>query len=294
MDGRSMKALLFGQAGQLSAINRTLVCNAVSLRYGYALDHYEPQWLDRQLQGMASQLGKTAITDLITPLLDDPQLFCSLLHSLSVGVTAFFRDSDFFSYLSQQILPRLHMFARPVVWCAGCCTGEEVWSLAILLAQHGLLQRSTIYATDFDPLALAIAQRGVYSEIQLQQGSIACFDATGRDDFTHYFDPCDEGYRAGDALRHRIAFFQHDLLHDGMFCEAALVSCRNVLIYLDAEPKRRVQELLVSSLQGAGFLCLGNSEYIGDSHACLLKPWSESNAVYQKYCADLHLVSSMS
>jgi len=283
-----------GQAGQHAAISRALVCNAVSLRYGYALDHYEPQWLDRQLQRLASRVGKTSITDLITPLIEDPQLFHSLLHSLSVGVTTFFRDSDFFAYLSQQVLPRLQMFSRPVVWCAGCCTGEEAWSLAILLAQHGLLQRSTLYATDFDPLALAIAQHGVYSEAQMQQGTMACVAATGRDDFRSHFEPCDDGYRVNDALRHRVAFFQHDLLRDQMFCEAALVSCRNVLIYLDAEPKRRVQQLLVASLQGSGFLGLGNSEYIGDSRACMLRPWSESNAVYQKHCVELHAVSNRS
>jgi chemotaxis protein methyltransferase CheR len=282
------------QPEQLSAIGRALVCNAVSLRYGYALDHYEPQWLDRQLQRLALQLEKKAVTDLITPLIEDPQLFRALLHSLSVGVTAFFRDSDFFSCLSQRVLPRLHVFARPVVWCAGCCTGEEVWSLAILLAQHGLLRRTTIYATDIDQAALAVAQRGIYAEKHIQQGTLACLDATGRDDFASYFARCDEGYRIDDAVRQRVAFFQHDLLRDQMFCEATLVSCRNVLIYLDAEPKRRVQRLLVSSLQGSGFLCLGSSEYIGDARDCMLRPWSESNAVYQKHCADFQVVSNES
>jgi chemotaxis protein methyltransferase CheR len=186
------------------------------------------------------------------------------------------------------------MFARPTLWCAGCCTGEEVWSLAILLAQHGLLRRTTIYATDFDEAALAVAQRGIYSEKQLHQGAQACFDATGADDFITYFERGAEGFRASDVLRQRIAFFQHDLLHDQVFCEATLVSCRNVLIYLDTEPKQRVQQLLVSSLQGSGFLCLGSSEYIDDARSRMLRPWSESNAVYQKHCAEFYVVSNRS
>lgn len=285
---------LISEPEHLSAISRALVCNAVSLRYGYALDQYEPQWLDRQLQRLMQQQGVQTVTDLITPLIQEPLLFRALLHSLSVGVTAFFRDADFFRYLSEQVLPRLHMFARPTVWCAGCCTGEEVWSLAILLAQHDLLRRTTIYATDFDDDALAVAQRGIYSEKQIRQGALACFEATGADDFAAYFERSAEGFCAGDVLRQRIAFFQHDLLHDQLFCEAALVSCRNVLIYLDAEPKRRVQELLVSSLQGSGFLCLGSSEYIGDARARTLRPLSESNAVYQKHCAEFYVISNRS
>lgn len=279
---------------QLPAISRTLVCNAISLRYGYALDHYQPQWLERQLQHLARQQGLQSITDLITPLIQEPQLFHALLRSLSVGVTEFFRDTAFFRYLSLQVMPRLHAFARPVIWCAGCCTGEEVWSLAVLLAQHGLLRKATIYATDFDDEALAIAQCGIYSEKQMQQGASACLQATGADDFCAYFERCNSGWRASDVLRQRIAFFQHDLLHDQVFCEAALVSCRNVLIYLDAEPKKRVQQMLVSSLQGSGFLCLGSSEYIGDARSSQLRPWSESNAVYQKHCADIHLISKKS
>lgn len=282
------------QSTHESAIGRTLVCNAVSLRYGYALDQYEPQWLDRQLQRLAMTLNEQQVTDLITPLIQDPQVFRALLHSLSVGVTTFFRDAAFYRYLSQQVLPRLHMFARPVVWCAGCCTGEEVWSLAVLLAQHDLLNRTTIYATDFDAAALSTAKRGIYAEKQIRQGAAACLDATGVLDFASYFEACDEGFRVNDALRRRVAFFQHDLLHDQVFCEATVVSCRNVLIYLDAEPKRRVQQLLVSSLQGSGFLCLGSSEFIGDARACTLRPLSESNAIYQKHWADVHFISNRS
>ena len=171
-----------------------------------------------------------------------------------------FRDPPVFLALRREVLPLLDSYARIAIWQAGCATGEECASLAILLKEAGMLQKVQIYATDINDSALAIAEEGVYPARAVAEAEANYRKAGGTATLADYFHTAYGFSKISEEIRSRIVFAHHNLVADGVFCEVHMVLCRNVLIYFDRSLQNRVASLFHDSLARGGFLCLGNRE----------------------------------
>ncbi|CAM3600086.1 CheR family methyltransferase [Parendozoicomonas haliclonae] len=229
-------------------------------QYGYDFRDYAPASLNRRIRQHVEQHRFQNIGALNQAITDDTQAFANLLRSLSVPVTEMFRDPLFFHYLREQIIPWLATFPFIRIWHAGCATGEEAWSMAILLQQAGLLDRTQIYATDYNEEALATARSGIYSSglLSLWERNYQDSGCTGK-----LADYCLQKYRSlrmSRELQKSIIFANHNLVTDSVFGEMHLILCRNVLIYFNRHLQDRVLKLFRESLHAGGRLCLGPRE----------------------------------
>ena len=177
-------------------------------------------------------------------------------------VSDLFRDPEIFLRVRREVLPVLTSYSRIRIWHAGCATGEEAYSMAILLHEEGLLDRSQIYATDFNGAALDRAREGIYDQAELRKAAEVVIRTGGKAQFEDYCHAAYGKMRMVDALRRNITFANHNLVSDGVFCEVHLVICRNVLIYFNDALKNAVLRLFRDSLVRQGFLLLGNRESI--------------------------------
>jgi chemotaxis protein methyltransferase CheR len=194
-----------------------------------------------------------------------------------------FRDPDFYGALRKKVVPLLQTYPSLKIWVPGCSAGEEVYSLAILLREEGLLERTIIYATDIDQEALRKAEAGVYDLERMAKFSEAYLASGGRGSLADYYTV---GYGAAmfdKTLRKDVVFSDHSLSTDGVFAETQLVSCRNVLIYFDRELQDRAISLFRDSLCRKGFLCLGTKETLSFSrHASFFDEFARQERIYQK------------
>ncbi|GHA20933.1 CheR family methyltransferase [Oceanisphaera arctica] len=245
---------------ELEKIELELLLEAIFRRYGYDFRHYAQASLKRRIAQCMQQAGVSRVADLIPPILHDKGFFDDFLKFMSVTVTDMFRDPDFFATLRSQVIPVLKTYPFIKIWHAGCATGEEVYSLAILLKEEGLYERTQIYATDYNNHSLAIAREGIYSLKQMQQYSENYIRAGGRQSFSDYYHAKYGAAKIHDSLKANVTFANHNLANDGVFGEMQMVICRNVLIYFDQQLQDRVLTLLHDSLSPRGFLCLGNKE----------------------------------
>ncbi|MFC4424963.1 CheR family methyltransferase [Deinococcus navajonensis] len=244
----------------LEDIEISLLLEGIYRHSGHDFRAYAPATLRRRVLHAMSQEGLPTISALQARVLHDPAALTRLRDTLSISVTEMFRDPPFYQALREQVLPvlRTHPFLR--VWHAGCATGEEVYSLAILLAEAGLLERTRLYATDISAPALAVARRGIYSQDKLTQYADNYRMSGGRRPFEAYFTAqYDHGLMHAE-LRRNIIWGQHNLVTDGSFNEFHLILCRNVLIYFTAPLQSQVQALLLDSLMPFGVLGLGRHE----------------------------------
>ncbi len=237
-----------------------LLLEALYLRYGYDFRRYASRSLRRRLERAMEERGFANLSELQHRLLRDRALFVSFLEALTVNVTDMFRDPPFHAALRRVVLPFLRTYPALKVWIAGCSTGEEADSLAILLHEEGLRERSRIYATDVNPAALARAREGIYSVDRLELYADNYRKAGGAGPFTSYFTIA-HGYAAiSPSLRQNVHFAEHNLASDEVFGQMHLVLCRNVLIYFERALQDRVLDLLGRSLVHGGFLGLGARE----------------------------------
>jgi chemotaxis protein methyltransferase CheR len=195
-------------------------------------------------------------------LLHDPQVMEKLLLDLSVNVTAMFRDPTFYAAFRAKVVPLLRTYPFTRVWVAGCSTGEEVFSLAILLAEEGLYDRTRIYATDINEVVLERAKRGVFPLDKMQEYTQNYIRAGGDRSFSEYYTARYEGALFSRSLLDNVVFAQHNLVSDRAFNEFNVVLCRNVMIYFDRSLQNRVHELFYESLEMFGVLGLGQKESI--------------------------------
>jgi chemotaxis protein methyltransferase CheR len=237
-----------------------LVLEALHRRYGYDFRQYARASLLRRIRAYASHVGRPTIADIIPPLLHDPAEVDRLINGISVAVTELFRDPEAFAALAREVLPWLHSHAYFKIWVAGCSTGEDAYSLAILLDEAGLLERAQIYATDINTESLAQAQRGACALDRLQGAENNYIAAGGRRSLGDHYAPWHGRSRFAKRLREQIIFSQHNLATDAVFGEMQLVVCRNVLIYFNRGLQSRVVELFANSLDHRGFLLLGSRE----------------------------------
>ncbi|HLN23223.1 MAG TPA: CheR family methyltransferase [Patescibacteria group bacterium] len=246
-----------------------LFLEALFLRHGYDFRHYAKASIRRRVTGLASLAGGRSVSDLISRTLRDPSFLPEILTQLSVPVTEMFRDPPVFKTLREQILPVLASWPRLKIWQAGCATGEEVYSLAIMLDEEGLLDRTLIYATDINDVALKLAEDGVFPLSGLEEAERRHRESGGRRPLADYCVSAHGFYRLDQRLREHIVFAHHNLVCDGVFCEVQAILCRNVLIYFDRELQEHVLQLFHNSLVRGGFLCLGTRESLRHAEARL-------------------------
>jgi chemotaxis protein methyltransferase CheR len=237
-----------------------LLLEAIYRKFHYDFRGYAPSALRRRLGDALAALDCTTISRLQERLLHEEHVFPQLLRFLTVPVTELFRDAEYFATLRREIVPVLRTYPSLRIWIAGCSTGEEAYSFAILLQEEGLLERSVLYATDINPDSLRAAEAGVCARDRL-----AAFVENHRrsgapvplsDHYTAAYD----AIVFNRSLRKKIVFSDHSLATDGSFAEMQLISCRNVLIYFDRPLQKRALGLFESSLCRRGFLGLGARE----------------------------------
>lgn len=233
---------------------------ALQQRHGYDFSGYAQASLKRRVQALVQAGGYEHLSALTGRLLRDDALVPELVAGLSVPVSEMFRNPSVFAALREEVLPVLASYPRINIWQAGCAHGEEVYSLAILLEEAGLYERTQIYATDMSDAALARAQEGIYPTREARSYSENYLAAGGKRSLADYYHARYERLKLDSALRRNIHFANHNLTADGVFCEAHLILCRNVLIYFSNPLQNRVLGLFRDSLVRGGFLCLGNRE----------------------------------
>ena len=236
-----------------------LFLEALLQRHGYDFRNYAKASLKRRVLAAANTRG-CGVADLIPRLLHDEDYLAELLADLSVPVTEMFRDPKVFKSLRETVLPMLGTYPRFNIWQAGCASGEEAYSLAILLEEEDLLGRAQIYATDINDNALQNAEDGIFPVRCLQEYRRNYEAGGGKANFADYYVSNADFFRFHERLRKKIVFAHHNLVSDGVFCEVQLILCRNVLIYFNDKLQKRVLELFHDSLVRGGFLCLGTRE----------------------------------
>ena len=247
---------------QVEHIEVELLLEAIFQRYGYDFRSYARASIERRVRGFVSNKSLDHISDLIPACIHDAELFSQLAQQFSVSVTEMFRDPSVYRCLREQVLPMLETFPHVKVWHAGCASGEEVYSLAILLHEAGLLERSTLFGTDFNDAVLARARQGIYPADRMQQATRNYQAAGGQRSFSEYYHAGYDAARMEPGLKARITFANHNLAADRVFGEMQLVFCRNVLIYFDRGLQDRALSLFTDSLVRGGYLCLGAKEDI--------------------------------
>jgi len=246
----------------LQDIEIHLLLEALYLRYQHDFRAYAPASLRRRLMHGMQQLGFEALAALQHAVLRDPALLTQLLQVLTVQVSEMFRDPAHFRQLREAVVPELCTYPSLKVWVAGCSRGEEVWSLAILLHEEGLLERTILYATDIHPQALQAAEAGIFPLERVAGYSRNYLEAGGRGSLSDYYTSGYEGVIFDRALKRQMVFADHSLATDAVFSEVHLVSCRNVLIYFNRNLQDRAVGLFRDALVRRGFLGLGTRESV--------------------------------
>jgi chemotaxis protein methyltransferase CheR len=237
-----------------------LFVRALKLRHGYDFTQYAPASLKRRVQNLVRTHHLRTISDLSTRLLHEDGFLPLVLEGLSVPVSEMFRDPRVFRTLREKVFPLLSSYSQINIWQAGCAHGQEVYSLAILLEEAGLYERTQIFATDFNANALAFAQEGIYPTRDVRDWSRNYQEAGGARSLADYYSARYEFIRLDPKLRRNVTFANHNLVSDRVFCEAHLILCRNVLIYFSNPLQDHVLTLFRDSLVRGGYLCLGTRE----------------------------------
>ena len=241
-------------------IELELLLQAVFMKYGYDFRNYTKSHLKRRIHQRLRLSNIKTISELQNRVLWDKSFFRVLLQDLSINVTEMFRDPEFYKSFRQNVIPNLKTYAHIKVWHAGCSTGEEVYSLAIILKEEKLLSKSQIYATDINKNVLEIARQGIYTKKDMELYGQNYSKAGGTGKLSDYYTSKYGSVIFDKSLSKNIVFADHNLVIDSAFAEVNLVFCRNVLIYFDKSLQEKVLGLFSNSLAKRGFLCLGTKE----------------------------------
>ncbi|WP_148717284.1 CheR family methyltransferase [Chitinolyticbacter meiyuanensis] len=264
-------------------IELRLLIEAIYLKYSYDFRNYSPASLKRRVQHALVQFECRTVSGLQERILHSQQQFAELLQYLTVPVSEMFRDPAYFLALRRDVLPVLATYPSLKIWIAGCSTGEEVYSLAILLHEEGLLERTLIYATDINPRSLQRAEDGIYPVADLQRFTANYRAAGGKRAFSDYYTAAYGSAILDRQLKRQVTFADHSLATDSVFAETHLVSCRNVLIYFNRELQDRAFGLFCDSLCHRGFMGLGSKETVQfSSHATAFETVARDERIYRK------------
>ena len=237
-----------------------LVVHALQEKTGYDFSRYAQASLRRRISLAANAFKVAHVSDLVTPIVHDPLFANRLVGTLTVSITDLFRDPEFYREVRDQVIPILRTYPFVRIWHAGCSTGQEVYSMAVLLQEEKLLERTHIYATDINTQSLKTAKHGIYPLDELRKSQRSYRDAGGTEQMSNYYIENDRYGKFHSALSGRITFSFHNLVTDGVFGEMHLIVCRNVFIYFDATLQSRVTKGFIKSLCHRGFLALGAHE----------------------------------
>lgn len=270
------------QSNKTQEIETELFLEAIFQRTGYDYRNYNRETINRRIQKLSIEQNADNISQLIEKLLhDDGELIACVIKDFSINVTEMFRDPVFYQNLRMKVIPFLKTYPFTKIWHAGCASGEEVYSLAILLKEEGLYDKTTIYATDFNDAILEKAKKGVYSTEKIKKYTQNYQKSGGKESFSKYYHAEYQLAILNDDLKKNITFANHNLVTDSVFSEVHLILCRNVLIYFNTELQNRVLSLFRDSLTYNGFLCLGMSENLEFSD--VKKDFGHVNKEYRIY-----------
>lgn len=247
---------------EIENIEISLLLQAIYERYGYDFRDYARATVERRSRLFAKTAGLKSISEIIPKIMKDELFFEKLVKEFSITVTELFRDPSSYRELKLKVFPILKTYPFIKIWHAGCATGEEVYSLAILLKQEGLYEKATIYATDFNDEALEIAKNGIYSIDNMKQCTANYLSTGGSDALSDYYFAKHDSVIFDKSLRKNVMFANHNLTTDGIFGEMHLIMCKNVLIYFNKTLQNKVLNLFSNSLIHNGYLCLGSKESI--------------------------------
>jgi chemotaxis protein methyltransferase CheR len=260
-----------------------LLLEAIYLRYQQDFRGYALSSVRRRVRQAMTHFHCETVSDLQHRLLHEPDTFAQAMRYLTVQVSEMFRDPEYFRGLQETVFPFLATYPSIKVWVAGCSAGEEVWSLAILLREAGLLERTLIYATDINPEALRKAEAGTYDVERIAGFSRNYIAAGGRGSLSDYYTSAYAGATFDRSLRKHMVFADHSLATDAVFSEVQFVSCRNVLIYFNRELQDRAVGLFRDSLVHRGFLGLGGRVSLQfGAHAAAFEACDRAQRIYRK------------
>jgi len=261
----------------------SLLLDAIFRKYHYDFRGYAEASMKRRVASALVHFHCDTVSRLQEKVLHEPQAFAELLRFLTVQVSDLFRDPSYFRSLRERVVPYLRTYPSLKVWVAGCATGEEAYSMAILLEEEGLLERTQIYATDINPDSLRIAEEGVYDIQRFARFSESYLQAGGKQSLSNHYTAGYSSAVLDRRLRKAILFSDHSLATDTAFAEVELVSCRNVLIYFDRTLQDRAVGVLRDSLCRKGFLGLGSRETLRFSaHAAGFSDFAHEDRIYQR------------
>lgn len=228
--------------------------------YGYDFSLYSRASFKRRVNRICLIDKFTSFAELRYTLINEPNYLKRFIEEVTVNVTEMFRDPYFFKELRENILPQLGTYPLIRIWIAGCSTGEEAYSVAILLKEAGLYHKSLIYATDINPSVLETARAGVFPISQMKTYSENYILSGGKKDFSDYYTANYDSARFDSSLKEKMILSTHNLVSDSSFNSFQLIVCRNVLIYFDKPLQERVFKLFDDSLENLGYLALGSKE----------------------------------
>jgi chemotaxis protein methyltransferase CheR len=271
------------QESALEDLEVDLLLEGIFRHYGFDFRGYARSSVRRRLRSAVAAEGLTTISGLLERSLHDAGCLERLLLTLSVNVSAMFRDPTFFLAFRQHAVPFLRTYPFIRIWQAGCSTGEEVYSLAILLQEEGLYERCRIYATDMNDVVLRKAREGIYPLDVMQKYTANYLAAGGTGTLSDYYTAAYDHVILRESLRANVVFSQHNLVSDGVFNEFNVILCRNVMIYFNRALQDRVHGLMYDSLAMFGVLGLGSKETIRfTSHQGCYKELDGRNRLYRK------------
>ncbi len=272
-----------GGSGHLEALELELLLWGVWRRYGYDFRQYTRPTLLRRVRTMMQSEGATTMTALLERLLREPELMARFVAGVSIHASQMFRDPEFFLALRTLAMPILRTYPFLRIWHAGCATGEEVYSLSILLHEEGLHERCRIYATDISQQVLERARRGAFPIGTMQGHTENYLGSGGKKAFSCYYTADAEHAVFHPWLRRNVVFAQHNLVCDGIFNEFHLILCRNVMLYFNASLRERVHELLRASSVRFGLLGIGQKETLNHSSSeCSYTELSPGTRLYRR------------
>ncbi|MCP4322716.1 MAG: protein-glutamate O-methyltransferase CheR, partial [Alteromonadales bacterium] len=219
-------------------INQLL--EAIYFRYGYDFRDYARASLERKILNRVSLSKLANVAEMNSKMLHEPEFFNLFLKDMSVTVTEMFRDPYVFKKLKNTVFQQLHTYSRINIWHVGCATGEEAYSMAILLHENDLLKRTRIYATDYNNHSLDIAKKGDYKIEKIEQYDQHYLQAGGKHQLSDYYQKKRHSISFNDSLKQHITFANHNLMKDQVFAQMHLILCRNVLIYFNQTLQSKV------------------------------------------------------
>lgn len=261
-----------------------LLLEAIYALSGFDFRQYNQQSILRRVEHRMRLNNIETISRLTDGIIHDEELRTVLLNDFSINVTEMFRNPSFFKAFREKIVPQLRKLDKIRIWHAGCASGEEVYSMAILLHEEGLLSRTVMYATDMNEAILQKAQSGTFPLHKMQAYTKNYMLAGGTEGFSNYYKTIDYAFASFHPfLRDNIMFAQHNLVTDQSFQEFDIIICRNVLIYFTPELQNEVQQLFYDSLASGGYIGLGDKETLQfTSLSTKYRTISSPDRIYQK------------